>query len=134
MKKTKKCLIGLSAILLLSSTSFVANASCFRHIYNHSGKPWTFEFLTFNGEDVKYISSTCVSNHTCTVRAGGTVEIYYGSSNGILRIKDHNGVEKKFTYSGRNCGSIRHEGKTGSVTMNDPTGGDIRVNTGADQW
>jgi hypothetical protein len=130
-------LTKLALITLLSSSLItVSQASCERHIYNESNSEWTFSFITPQGE-VRVLDAQC-AGHTCFIPPKKTMTINYNFSNnfkGYVYIGDKNqnfngfGFTKEFFGK---CVSIHHEGSTGSVSMNEPSGGDFTIEK--DTW
>lgn len=127
------------------------NASCYRHISNHSQKSWTFQAFPSSG-NVWFYSDTSKrvglnetpagpldckpndENGPCSIAPGSYVAIKYtqsaGLATGSMHITDVNGVTKYWAYSSPDvyqCPSIEHGGDTGAVSMNDPSNGDYNI-------
>lgn len=133
--KISKRTIACCVFLFASSVTMLGHAGCFRHIYNQSSHSWTFEFINYHNDGVKYIATSCKTNTECTLNGGQTVEIYFPDyAQGIVRIIDDKGVHRDFVYDHHYCAFIHHSGKTGSVSMNDPANGDIKVNKAREHW
>jgi len=119
--------------------------SCYRHIYNNSSCPWTFQIPQETQYGNVYFGDGTLPNCTqmngpCTVAGNTTIEIHYtytrGSSQGVYNITDRTGTKRDFSYSAptaAQCPYIRHAGGTGAVALNDPADGDINV-WGACTW
>jgi hypothetical protein len=119
--------------------------SCYRHINNSSGCPWTFKVDPNTQYGNVYFGDGTRSNCTqlngpCTVPGNTNMEIHYtytrGSAQGVFQITDQSGAEKKFNFVNpvvEQCPDIKHVGNTGAVAMNDPADGDMNA-WGACTW
>lgn len=117
--------------------------SCYRHIYNNSSCPWTFQADSRYGN--VYFGDGTLPNCTqmngpCTVAGNTTIEIHYtytgGSASGFFNITDSTGKTETWPYSAANlnqCVYIQHSGGTGAVALNDPADGDMNA-WGACTW
>ena len=134
MKTGLKIALAVAALAAGTSTSVVEakkapRFSCYRHIYNTSSSPWTFQAST-GGGNVYFQNTGCGQNGPCTLPAGSTTTIQYtttfGISNGTMSVTDDQGVSHGFTYSSHPfmCPRIDHDGNTGAVAVNDPANGD----------
>ncbi len=117
--------------------------SCYRHIYNDSACPWTFQADSRYGNVYFGGSNTpgCTqANGPCTLQGRTSIEIHYtftgGVASGFFNITDQAGVKKSWPYSATDlnqCIRIQHSGSTGAIAMNEPVNGDMTA-WGACTW
>lgn len=134
-----KKLYAIAALTLLGATG-VASADCVAHIYNDSNQPWTFDFSTSVGSImVGYCTGGAPGTGHCTVapHTGDTAlnitTNAFGDIEGSVAIRDSRGGYRSFTISAAvgsypyTCDYIDHSGRTGAVSMNDPSDGDLHA-------
>jgi hypothetical protein len=140
---------GILASIIFSAQ--LAHAGCTRHIYNNSNNFWTFdnrEILNHGSARIQvpkcgYPRGT--GNLTCTIPPHTTVEIVYVTTSmadditGTMGITDSRGVRQTFDYEGSStfsfqdsCPYIKHDGGTGTVSVNEPANGDYSIDN--DNW
>lgn len=136
-KSFMRKLAKLATISLLSlSLISVSQASCERHIYNQSNSAWKFRFINKEGE--AHILDVPCANQVCVIPPKRSISVIYSYSNdfkGYTYIIDKNDNYKGFGLTNEffgKCVSIRHQGSTGSVSMNEPAGGDFTIEK--DTW
>jgi hypothetical protein len=112
------------------------NFSCYRHIYNASSCPWTFQAtpqyanVWFNDDD--HCATKCNNeNGPCTLPPGCAISIQYttsgGNIGGTLIAIDQNNTISAWCYNSPNpnsCPYISH-GNSGPISLNDPVPGDL---------
>jgi hypothetical protein len=157
MNMTARALAVAAASVLLSGCAHTGKPeqqaqakaplySCYRHIYNNSSCNWTFQIDSKHGQHGNVFfgnvdTSSCTQkNGPCTVAPGATIDLHYtytdGAADGQMNITDSTGTTKNWEYGNsvvNQCVSFNHSGSTGSVALNDPSGGDINA-WGACNW
>lgn len=147
MLKTKKTAL-LALILLTSITVAKADESqmvCKRAIDNRSNSTWEFTFSKIAGSLwIAGQNYRCKFGCKVIIPAHQSKSISYysseydgslrGFSYGEVSMKDKNGTAKSFTYRGYHfqCPYIEHDGRTGSVSMNQYEYGDYMIE--GDTW
>ncbi|QBK06264.1 hypothetical protein DW355_17480 [Hylemonella gracilis] len=114
--------------------------SCYRHITNNSSCNWTFQIESHYPQHGNVYfgnsnTSSCTQrNGPCTVAPGTTIDLHYtytdGASDGQMNITDSTGKTNAWIYGNdvvNQCVSFNHSGNTGSVALNDPSGGDMNA-------
>lgn len=124
----------LGYVSLLSFLSVtVAQADCVRHIYNNSNSVWQIKMTRYYPEyEEPNPNISCFG--TCTLLPKQVLTIYYPNKALIdggadVRITDKNNQARNFNISLPliHCAKINHTGSTGSVSLNEPAGGDIKI-------
>ncbi len=126
----------LSFFIFLST---VANATCVRHIYNKSARPWTFKAIPLNnGENIGNVwfeNIKCLNpkNGPCTIPPNAVAAIKYtttdGRASGIMPIQTSaGGVGRTASYDGFGCPSVRRDPALApAIQINVPADGDFVI-------
>jgi hypothetical protein len=120
-------------LLLSVFTITVAQADCVRHIYNNSNAVWKLQMTRHYTENEQSNTNIpCVGS--CTLLPKQVIEIYYPNRSFLdggatVGITDKNNRTRYFDISLPyiHCAKISHTGSTGSVSLNDPASGDIKI-------
>lgn len=121
-----------------SATPNLPSYSCYRHVYNNTGCPWTFQANADHGNVWFINDSNCAincnsENGPCTVPTGCAISIQYTTTGGGIVggwvATDWKGASRGWSYSSpypaSQCPYISHSGNTGAINLNDPANGDI---------
>lgn len=117
-----QCCKSILAALLMS-VSLLAQAQYIRTAVNSSNNPWK---LSSASSCLMFSAPSCGFSNNCILEPGQTASIIScDDSHMTLVLVDANKKVNSYIYSTVNRPYIKHEGRTGSVVLNEPMNGDL---------
>ena len=124
--------LSASAIVGLLAAGIAPAAACTSVIRNHSASPWRIVYYMTNG---LLKSDQCPIDYMypeqCTIAPNAEVTFTFSPDgdalSGRVQVTDAHDVRQTFSFRGGSCAYVVHDGNTGTVSMNEPSDGDMSI-------